>query len=95
MRNKAPETIVIDYGGANVAKLYMLDICVQQLLVKVLNVLKDLWVIKLFLTFIWETGDFRWDLLLQNLKCRKPDLVYFDESYTGEYPEEAPLQFLN
>ena len=43
------------------------DICVQQLLVKVLNVLKDLWVIKLFLTFIWETGDFRWDLLLQSL----------------------------
>ena len=62
--NKAPETIVIDYGGAS---LYMLDICVQQLLVKVLNVLKDLWVIKLFLTFIWETGDFRWDLLSQNL----------------------------
>ena len=30
-------------------------------------------------------------LIITELECRKPDLVYFDESYTGEYPEEAPF----
>ena len=30
-------------------------------------------------------------LVIMGLKERKPDLVYFDESYTGEYPREAPF----
>ena len=30
-------------------------------------------------------------LIIEELHERKPDLVYFDESYTGEYPEEAPF----
>ena len=31
-------------------------------------------------------------LIITELKHRKPELVYFDDSYTGEYPEEAPLR---
>ena len=30
-------------------------------------------------------------LIITELRERKPDLVYFDENYTGEYPEEAPF----
>ena len=30
-------------------------------------------------------------LIIVELKERKPGLVYFDESYTGEYPAEAPF----
>ena len=30
-------------------------------------------------------------LIIVELKERKPELVYFDESYTGEYPTEAPF----
>ena len=30
-------------------------------------------------------------LIIEELRDRKPKLVYFDESYTGEYPEEAPF----
>ena len=30
-------------------------------------------------------------LIIVELKERKPDLVYYDESYTGEYPTEAPF----
>ena len=30
-------------------------------------------------------------LIITELKERKPELVYFDESYTGEYPKEAPF----
>ena len=30
-------------------------------------------------------------LIITELRERKPDLVYFDENYTGEYPTEAPF----
>ena len=30
-------------------------------------------------------------LIITELKHRQPELVYFDDSYTGEYPAEAPL----
>ena len=30
-------------------------------------------------------------LIIVELKERKPELVYFDESYDGEYPKEAPF----
>ena len=30
-------------------------------------------------------------LVITEMKERYPDLVYFDESFDGEYPEEAPV----
>ena len=30
-------------------------------------------------------------LIITELRERKPDLVYFDESYTGEYPKEVTV----
>ena len=30
-------------------------------------------------------------LIITELKTRKPDLVYFDDSYQGDYPTEAPF----
>ena len=30
-------------------------------------------------------------LIITELKHRQPELVYFDESYEGEYPKEAPF----
>ena len=30
-------------------------------------------------------------LIITELKHRQPELVYFDDSYTGEYPKEAPF----
>lgn len=42
-------------------------------------------------TCIWATGAFRWGLIIEELRERQPGLVYFDESYEGAYPEEAPF----
>ena len=30
-------------------------------------------------------------LIIEELRDRKPELPYFDDSFTGEYPEEAPF----
>lgn len=30
-------------------------------------------------------------LIIEELKERQPELCYFDEGYTGEYPGEPPL----
>ena len=30
-------------------------------------------------------------LIITELKLRRPELVYFDDAHTGEYPEEAPF----
>ena len=77
--NKAPETIVIDYGGANVAKPLHVGRIERFMGNKVIS---DV-----------HLGDWglQMGLIITELECRKPDLVYFDESYTGEYPEEAPF----
>ncbi|MBR6477029.1 MAG: arginine--tRNA ligase [Lachnospiraceae bacterium] len=85
------KTIVIDYGGANVAKpLHVghLRSAVIGESVKRINryaghkVIGDA-----------HLGDWglQMGLVIVGLKERYPDWVYFDESYEGEYPEVAPF----
>lgn len=85
------KTIVIDYGGANVAKpLHVghLRSAVIGASIKRMNryvghkVIGDA-----------HLGDWglQMGLVILGLKDRYPDWVYFDESYEGEYPEVAPF----
>lgn len=86
-----PKTIVIDYGGANVAK----PLHVGHLRSAVIGES-----IKRTARFLGHKviGDVHlgdWGLqiglIITELSKRKPELVYFDESYEGEYPKEAPF----
>ncbi len=86
-----PLEIVIDYGGPNVAK----PLHVGHLRSAVIGES-----VKRIARFVGHhvTGDIHmgdWGqpmgLIMNELKIRKPDLVYFDESYTGEYPTEPPF----
>lgn len=83
--------IIVDYGGANVAKpLHVghLRSAVIGESIKRINryvgheVIGDV-----------HLGDWglQMGLVIMGLKERKPDLIYFDESYEGEYPVEAPF----
>lgn len=85
------ETIIVDFGGANVAKpLHVghLRSAVIGESVKRMgrflghNVIGDV-----------HLGDWglQMGLIIEELRDRKPELPYFDENYTGEYPAEAPL----
>ncbi len=86
-----PETIVIDYGGANAAKPlhvgHLRSACIGESVKRIQkfvgnNVISDV-----------HLGD--WGLqmgqIIEELRDRQPDLVYFDENYTGEYPTEPPF----
>ena len=88
---KNPRKIIIDYGGANVAK----PLHVGHLRSAVIGES-----IKRMCRFAGHdvTGDvhlgdwgLQMGLIIVELKLRKPELVYFDESYTGEYPEDPPF----
>ena len=86
-----PKTIVIDYGGPNVAK----PLHVGHLRSAIIGES-----IKRIIRFKGNdvTGDihlgdwgYQMGLIITELKKRKPELPYFDESFEGEYPEEAPF----
>ena len=91
--NKAEEvkTIVLDYGGPNVAKPlhvgHLRSAIIGESLKRIAkkmghNVLGDI-----------HLGDwgYQMGLIITELQVRKPELSYFDEAFEGEYPEEAPF----
>ena len=86
-----PQTVVVDYGGANVAKPlhvgHMRPAVIGEAVKRILRyaghkVIGDA-----------HLGDWGTPigLIITELKVRQPDLVYFDPDYTGEYPKEAPF----
>ncbi len=88
---KNPKTIIVDYGGANVAKPlhvgHLRSAIIGESVKRIgkfmgHNVIGDV-----------HLGDWglQMGLIIVELKERKPDLVYYNESYTGEYPTEAPF----
>lgn len=85
------DTIIIDYGGPNVAKPlhvgHLRSAIIGESIKRNakylgLNAIGDI-----------HLGDWglQMGLIIHELSIRKPDLPYFDESFTGEYPKEAPF----
>jgi arginyl-tRNA synthetase len=86
-----PKTIIVDYGGANVAKPlhvgHLRSAIIGESVKRIgkfmgHNVIGDV-----------HLGDWglQMGLIIVELAARKPDLVYYDENYTGDYPKEAPF----
>lgn len=85
------KTIVVDYGGPNVAKpLHVghLRSAVIGESIKRINRYKGHRVIGDVHLGDWGL---QMGLIITELKARKPELPYFDESFTGEYPQDAPF----
>ena len=85
------KTIVVDYGGPNVAKPLHIGHLRSAIIGESIK--------RLYKFFGYNTigdihlGDWglQMGLIITELQERKPDLCYFDPDYTGEYPEEAPF----
>lgn len=90
-KDENPKKIIIDYGGPNVAK----PLHVGHLRSAVIG--ESIKRIGRFLghEVIGDVhlGDWglQMGLIIMELKRRKPDLPYFDDNYTGEYPKEPPF----
>lgn len=90
-KTKAPELLLLDYGGPNVAKPlhvgHLRSAIIGESIKRIARkmghkVLGDI-----------HLGDwgYQMGLIITELKVRKPELPYFDEAYKGEYPSEAPF----
>ena len=88
---KDPRTVMIDYGGPNVAKPlhvgHLRSAIIGESVKRIIRfkgnqVIGDI-----------HLGDwgYQMGLIITELKKRQPDLPYFDESFEGEYPKEAPF----
>lgn len=86
-----PQTIVIDYGGANVAKAlhvgHLRPAIIGESVKRIgrfagHRVIGDV-----------HLGDWgsQMGLVMMEVKRRQPDLPYFDDSYEGEYPTQPPF----
>ncbi|MCD7982504.1 MAG: arginine--tRNA ligase [Clostridiales bacterium] len=84
-------TVIVDYGGANVAK----PLHVGHLRSAIIGESIRRMGLALGYRMIGDVhlGDWglQMGLIIEELRDRRPDLVYFDEDFTGEYPAEAPF----
>ena len=87
----AGKTVVVDYGGPNVAKPLHIGHLRSAIIGESMK--------RLYKFFGYNTigdihlGDWglQMGLIIAELHNRQPELCYFDENYTGEYPAEAPF----
>ena len=89
--NKAPETIVIDYGGANVAKPLHVGHLRSAVIGESVKRIERFMGNKVISDVHLGDWGLQMGLIITELHERKPELVYFDAAYEGEYPEEAPF----
>ena len=85
------KTIVVDYGGANVAKaLHVGHLRPAIIGESVKRIGKYVGHKVIGDVHLGDWGS-QMGLVMMELKKRQPDLPYFDESFEGEYPQEAPF----
>ena len=86
-----PETIVVDYGGPNVAKPLHIGHLRTAIIGESIKRLSRFLGHRVIGDVHLGDWGLQMGLIIAQLESEKPDLVYFDEGYTGEYPEEPPV----
>lgn len=92
---KNPKTIIIDYGGPNVAKPLHVGHLRSAIIGESIKRIGRFVGHKVIGDVHLGDWGLQMGLIITELKHRKPELVYFDDSFTGEYPTEAPLLSAN
>ena len=88
---KNPKTIIIDYGGPNVAKPLHVGHVRSAIIGESIKRIGRFVGHKVIGDVHLGDWGLQMGLIITELKHRKPELVYFDDSFTGEYPAEAPF----
>ena len=88
---EAPQTVVVDYGGANVAKpLHIGHLRSAIIGESVKRIERYFGNCAIGDTHLGDWG-LQMGLIIAELQERRPELPYFDEGFTGDYPTEAPF----
>lgn len=88
---KEPKTIIIDYGGPNVAKPLHVGHLRSAIIGESLKRIGRYMGNKVIGDVHLGDWGLQMGLIIAELRERQPDLVYFDPEYTDEYPNEAPF----
>ena len=87
----SPKTIVIDYGGPNVAKPLHVGHLRSAIIGESIKRMGRFLGHKVIGDVHLGDWGLQMGLIMTELSKRQPDLVYFDKDYQGEYPQEAPF----
>lgn len=90
-KTKNPKKIMIDYGGPNMAKPLHVGHLRSAIIGESIKRMGRFMGHEMIGDVHLGDWGLQMGLIITELKKRKPELVYFDESYEGAYPEEAPF----
>ena len=90
-KTETPQTIVLDYGGPNIAKPLHVGHLRSAVIGEALKRLNRFYGNKVIGDAHLGDWGLQMGLIIHELKVRQPLLCYFDENYTGDYPETAPF----
>ena len=85
------KTIVVDYGGANVAKPLHIGHLRPAIIGEALKRLHQFFGYNTIGDIHLGDWGLQMGLIIAELQERQPELCYFDPDYTGEYPAESPF----
>ena len=88
---KDPQTMILDYGGPNVAKPLHVGHLRSAIIGESIKRMGRYLGHKVIGDVHLGDWGLQMGLIITELHKRKPELVYFQEDYEGEYPTEAPF----
>ena len=88
---KEPETIIVDYGGANVAKPLHVGHLRSAVIGESIKRISRYMGHKVIGDVHLGDWGLQMGLIIEELHDRQPNLPYFDENFTGEYPKAPPF----
>ena len=86
-----PKMIMVDYGGPNVAKPLHVGHLRSAIIGESIKRITRFKGNKVVGDIHLGDWGYQMGLIITELKKRQPELPYFDDAFTGEYPEEAPF----
>ena len=90
-KTSEPKMTLIDYGGPNVAKPLHVGHLRSAIIGESVKRIARFKGHKVIGDIHLGDWGYQMGLIITELKKRQPELPYFDESFEGEYPEEAPF----
>ncbi len=88
---KEPKTVIIDYGGPNVAKPLHVGHLRSAIIGESIKRLGRFMGDKVIGDVHLGDWGLQMGLIISEIQERQPDLPYFDPDFEGEYPKEAPF----